>query len=97
MHSIYDQLFHHVHLTTLTIDVVKPVNEKIKSFADAQRSRFHQLVSIQRALVQHASLEPTLWWFRNRFSSSRYVTLVEQQIDLFRMLHNIDAIVSDPR
>lgn len=94
MHSIYDRLFHYAHLT---IAVDKPVDEEIKSFVDAQRSRFHQLVSIQRALVVHASLEPTLWWFRNRFSSSRYDTLVGHQIDLFRMLHNIDAIVSDHR
>lgn len=70
-------------------------DEEITSFADAQRSRFHQLISTQRTLVQHASLEPTLWWFKNSFSTNRYSVLVDQQIDLFRMLHNIDAIVSD--
>ena len=105
MHSIYDQLFHSEHDNILYMDTSESgeakedeeEKEEIKSFADAQRSRFHLLISIQRALVQHASLEPTLWWFKNSFSSTRYVTLVDQQTDLFRMLHNIDAIVSNRR
>ena len=97
MHSIYDRLFHYSHSTTLTIDDEKSTENEVKSFADAQRSRFHQLISVQLTLVQHAALEPTLWWFRNRFSGSRYDTMVQKQIDLFRMLNNIDAIVSNHR
>ncbi|CAF2892029.1 unnamed protein product [Rotaria sp. Silwood2] len=93
MHSIYDQMFPHENLDVDIIDVEKQNEQEIESFIDAQRSRFHQLISSQRVLVGHASLEPTMWWFQNRFSSSRYETLLEQQIDMFRMLHNIDAIL----
>lgn len=105
MHLIYDRLFHADHDSILYMDTSESSEtkepegeeeeEEIKSFADAQRSRFHQLISTQRVLVQHASLEPTLWWFKNSFSSVPYAKLVDQQTDLFRMLHNIDAIVSD--
>jgi hypothetical protein len=35
-----------------------------------------------------------MWWFQNKFPSVRYDTLAEQQIDMFRMLHNLDVIVS---
>ena len=69
MHSIYDQLFHREHLDVVTVDIEKENAEEIKSFVDAQRSRFHQLISSQRTLVGHASLEPTMWWFQNNFSS----------------------------
>ncbi|CAF3358711.1 unnamed protein product [Rotaria sp. Silwood1] len=93
MHSIYDQLSPHENLNVDIIDVEKQNEQEIKSFIDAQRSRFHQLISSQRVLVGHASLEPAMWWFHNSFSSIRYDTLVEQQIDMFRMLHNIDAIL----
>lgn len=70
MHSIYDRLFHGEHDNILYMDSSESSNDKevepededeeITSFADAQRSRFHQLISTQRTLVQHASLEPTL-------------------------------------
>jgi len=94
MHSIYDQLFHYKHLNVIAVDIEKEKEQEIKSFVDAQRTRFHQMISGQRALVDHASLEPTMWWFQNSFSSIRYETLVTQQTDMFRMLHNVDAIVS---
>jgi hypothetical protein len=94
MHSIHDQLFHYVHLDVTVIDVEKKNRKEIKSFADAQRSRFHQLISSQRVLIKHALLEPMMWWFQNKFPSVRYDTLAEQQIDMFRMLHNLDVIVS---
>jgi hypothetical protein len=94
MHSIYDQLFHQDQLDAVALDIEKQDDREIKSFIDAQRSRFHQLISSQRALVAQVSLEPTMWWFQNSFSSSRYDTLLQHQFDIFRMLHNIDAIVS---
>ncbi|CAF3606759.1 unnamed protein product [Rotaria sordida] len=94
IHSIYDQLFPHENLEVDIIDVEKKNEQEIKSIIDTQRSRFHQLISSQRVLVGHASLEPTMWWFHNSFSSIRYDTLVEQQIDMFRMLHNIDTILT---
>ncbi len=94
MHSIHDQLFHYKHLNTNIIDLEIKDAQEIQSFVDAQRSRFHQLISGQRALVGHASLEPTMWWFRNNFSSIRYESLAVQQTDMFRMLHNVDAIVN---
>jgi len=96
MHSIYDQLFHYKHLDMSTeIELEDKNAQEIKSFLDAQRNRFHQLISSQRLLVEHAALEPTMWWFRNHFSSVRYQSLVSQQVDIFRMLHNIDAIVCE--
>lgn len=49
---------------------------------------------MQRLLVSYASLEPSYWWLKNDFSSSRYKILVEQQIDIYRMLHNINSSVS---
>ncbi len=94
IHLIYDKLFYYEHLHVTVVDVEKQVEQEIKSFIDGQRGRFHQLISGQRVLVKHTSLEPTLWWFKNSFSSIRYNTLLEQQNDMFRMLHNIDAIVS---
>ncbi len=94
MHIIHDKLFHYEHLDVTVVDMEKENEQEMKSFLDAQRSHFHQLISGQRALVGHASLEPTMWWFQNNFSSIRYGTLVGQQVDIFRMLHNIDAIVS---
>jgi len=94
MHSIYDQLFHYEHLDVIAIDIEKENEQEIKSFVDVQRARFHLLISGQRTLVGHASLEPTMWWFQNKFSSIRYETLLAQQTDMFRMLHNVDAIVS---
>ncbi|CAF1406378.1 unnamed protein product [Rotaria sordida] len=93
MHSIYDQLAPHENLDIEIIDVEKKNEQEIKSVIDAQRSRFQQLISSQRILVGHAALEPTMWWFHNNFSSIRYDTLVEQQVNMFRMLYNIDAIL----
>jgi len=78
----------------IAVDIEKEKEQEIKSFVDAQRTHFHQMISGQRALVDHASLEPTMQWFQNSFSSIRYETLVTQQTDMFRMLHNVDAIVS---
>jgi hypothetical protein len=92
MHSIYDQLFHHQHSRESLIHL--EFEEKtIKSFINAQRCHFHQLIAVQRTLVEHASLEPTLWWVNNAFSTKRYNELVQQQINTFRILHNIDSIV----
>lgn len=95
MHSIYDQLFNYKHDNNSNIEIETNEEQEIKSFLDAQRTRFHQLISGQRVLVTQASYEPTMWWFPNTFSSVRYDTLVSQQLDIFRMLHNIDTIVSD--
>jgi hypothetical protein len=94
MHSIHDQLFHYEHLDVIAINIEKEDKKEIKSFVDAQRTRFHHLISGQQALIGHASLEPTMWWSQNNFSSIRYKTLNAQQTDMFRMLHNVDAIVS---
>ena len=97
MHSIYDRLFDYKHGGTSSLEMEKSNEQEIKSFLDAQRTRFHQLISGQRILVEHASHEPTMWWSQNSFSVVRYQTLVSQQLDIFRMLHNVDAIVSDKR
>jgi chemotaxis protein histidine kinase CheA len=94
MHIIHDQIFHYRHLNTNIVDIEIKDTQEIRSSVDAQRSRFHQLISGQRALIGHASLEPTMWWFRNNFSVLRYESLAVQETDMFRMLHNVDAIVS---
>jgi len=92
MHSIYDKLFHYNHsresLTQLDLG-----EKKVESFIDVQRCHFYRLTSLQRTLVEHASLEPALWWINNAFSTRRYTALVEQQINTFRMLYDIDATV----
>ncbi|CAM4863385.1 unnamed protein product [Rotaria socialis] len=93
MQSIYDQFLPDDNSDIGIINVEKQNEQEVKSFIDTQRSRFHQLISSQRALVGHVALEPTLWWFHNTFSTARYETLVQQQVDMFRMLHNIDAIL----
>ncbi|CAF1333701.1 unnamed protein product [Adineta steineri] len=90
MHKVYDELFHHQHLEK-DISIYFNNKNQIKPFLDKQRSYFHQLISSQRILVSNASIEPTFCWFKNGFSSSRYNLIVQQQIDIFRMLHNIDA------
>ena len=87
MHKIFDELFHHEHSEK---DFSK---DQIKSFLQQQRSSFHQLINFQRILVSNASVEPTFCWFQNRFSNTRYNLIVQQQIDVFRVLHNIDAAV----
>ena len=89
MHDVYDELFHDEQIekdTSITIDPI--------SFLDKQRSQFNQLISSQRILVLNASLEPSFFWFKNSFSSIRYNLIVQQQINIFRMLNNIDIAVS---
>jgi hypothetical protein len=93
MHEVFDQLFDHEHLEK-DISIYFDNENEIKSFLDKQRSCFQQLISSQRILVSNASIEPAFFWFKNQFSSSRYNLIVQQQIDIFRMLHNIDAAVS---
>jgi hypothetical protein len=66
----------------------------MKSFLDKQRSSFYQLINIQRILVSNSSMEPSFFWFKNSFSSSRYDLIVQQQIDIFTMLNHIDIAVS---
>lgn len=94
MHSIYDQLFHHQHSRQSIVDL-ELQERKVESVIDAQRSHFHRLITVQRTLVEYASVEPTLWWVNNAFSTKRYNTLVQQEINTFRMLHNIDATVCE--
>ena len=59
IHSIYDQLFHHDHSHESHIHL-ELEQRKVEPFIDAQLSRFHRLISFQRTLIEHASLEPTL-------------------------------------
>jgi hypothetical protein len=93
MYEVYHQLFHYEHLEK-DISIHFDNKNEIKSFIDKQRSSFQQLINSQRILVLNASIEPSCFWFKNQFSSSRYNLIVQQQIDMFRMLHNIDAAVS---
>lgn len=93
MHKVYDELFHHEHVENKNSIYLENENE-IESFLIEQRSIFQQLIISQRIFVSNASIEPTFFWFKNEFSSSRYNLIVQQQIHIFRMLHNIDAAVS---
>ncbi|CAF0844950.1 unnamed protein product [Adineta steineri] len=90
MHSIYDQLFHHDHSheSLIQLDLEEQKNE---SFISTQRNSFYSLINVQRTLVEHASLEPTFWWMKNAFSTKRYNILVQKQVHIYNMLHNIDA------
>lgn len=94
MYEVSEHLFHYQHLeNNISIDF----NQKyeIKSFLDKQkRSSFYQLINIQRILVSNSSMEPSFFWFKNSFSSSRYNLIVQQQINIFTMLHYIDIAVS---
>ena len=96
MHLIYDQLFHHQHSRQSIVDL-ELVENKIESVIDYQRIDFYRLINIQRTLVEYASVEPTLWWVNNAFSTKRYNILVQQQIKTFQMLHNIDTAVRRKR
>jgi len=89
---IYNKVFHHEDTEQTTIDFSKL--DDIKYYIDTQRRYFHKMISIQRILVCSASIEPSCWWLNNGFSNSRYKTLVQQQIDIYRMLHNINTSVS---
>jgi len=89
---IYNKVFHHEDTEENTIDFSQL--DDIKYYIDNERRCFHKLISIQRTLVCYASIEPSCWWLNNGFSSSRYKTLVQQQIDIYRMLHNINTSVS---
>lgn len=92
MHTIYDKLFHHNHSRESLINI-ELEEQTVNSFIDFQRSQFHRLISVQLTLIEHASLEPALCWINNAFSTKRYSTLVQQQLDTFRMLYNIDTTV----
>jgi hypothetical protein len=96
MGSIYNQLFCLEHTNETSIDVEQQ-EQKIQSFFNTQRNHFYQLITTQRSLIQHASAEPSLWWFNNNFSTDRYQSLVQQEIDIFLILHNIDTAVSNTR
>jgi hypothetical protein len=85
-------MFHHQHPRRRSITIDQ--QQEIKVGIDLQRSHFHQLISSQRILVNCASLEPSVWWFNHGFSSTRYSILVQEQLDMFRMLHNMHATVS---
>ncbi|UJR20442.1 hypothetical protein I4U23_023573 [Adineta vaga] len=87
IHFVYDQFFQHEHSRRLSISIDQ--EQEIKFHIDLQRRHFHQLISSQRTQVNYASLEPSIWWFNYGFSSSRYNLLVQQQLDIFRMLHNM--------
>jgi uncharacterized protein YhaN len=92
IHSAYDQFFQHQHLEEFSINIDQ--QQKVKSHFDTQRNRFHQMISAQRTLIGHASREPSLWWFNYIFSPSRYSVLAQQQLDIFRILHSMNATVS---
>ena len=92
IHSVYDKFFQHQHSRRFSITIDQ--QQEIKYGNNIQRSHFHQQISSQRTLVNSASLEPSIWWFNYGFSSSRYNILVQQQLDMFRMLHNMHATVS---
>ncbi len=92
IHSIYDQFFQHQHARRSSITLEQ--QQEIKFNIDIQRRHFHQLISSQRTLVNYASLEPSICWFNYGFSSSRYSLLVQQQLDMFRMLDSMYATVS---
>jgi len=86
MHEVYDELFHDKHFSICLNN-----ENEMKSFLHKQRPKFQQLISFQRIFVANASIEPTFFWFKNDFSSNRYEKIVPRQIDMFRILHNIDA------
>lgn len=92
MHLIYDKLFHHNHSRESLIDI-EFENISTKSFINSQQNSFYNLINLQRTLVEHASLEPTLWRGNNAFSTKRYNSLVQHQLNTFQMLYNIDATV----
>ncbi|CAF4574337.1 unnamed protein product, partial [Didymodactylos carnosus] len=90
VHIIYDQLLllrTNNTTTTIQIDIDKQL--KLGAFLASQHSIFQSLIDVQRILVGEASVEPTFWL--KSFSKSQYKTLIQQQIDVFRMLHNIDT------
>ncbi|CAF1053029.1 unnamed protein product [Rotaria sp. Silwood1] len=89
MHSVYATLFHYNNLKEYCIHLELEEKE-MESFINDERSYFHRLISLQRTLVEHASLEPTLWWINKGFSTKFYSILTQQQIDTYRMLHSID-------
>jgi hypothetical protein len=94
MRSIYNDLFYLEHSNEVAIDIEQE-EQSIKSFFDTQRNHFHQLITTQRTLIGYASAEPSFWWFNNNFSTDRYMTLIQQEIDMFQMLYNIDTAVSN--
>jgi hypothetical protein len=68
--------------------------KEINLTTDLQRNNFTHLISTQRTLLNSALQEPSVWWFNYAFSSERYNTLIKEQVDMFRMLHNMHTAVS---
>jgi len=88
IHSVYDEFFEHQpHSDSFE------VTEEVKYNVARHRKYFNQLINSQRKLVDCASLEPSFWWFNYGFSSSKYKALVQQELDVFRMMHNLHAAV----
>ncbi|CAF1538665.1 unnamed protein product [Didymodactylos carnosus] len=92
IHTVYDQLLlhtesHPLNSNTFKINIAK--ESLIGAFLSQQFSKFQKLIGAQYTLITQASIEPTFWL--NKFSTTQYKALITQQIDIFRMLHNIDT------
>ena len=92
IHDVYDRIFQHPYSSRLAIDIEQV--KEIKFLFGMEQTHFLDLISMQRTLVSCASREPCLWFFSYGFSSSRYRILVQHQLDMFRILHSMDATVS---
>ena len=93
MHLIFDQLFHFEQSNEFSIDIL--VEKTItKPLFNTHRCRFQQMIHSQQNLIKDASLEPKFWCLTKIFSQTCYKKLLEQEIDMFTMLHNINATVS---
>lgn len=89
----YNEVFHHHPSGPIENIVELSELNDIKYYIENERRLFHQIISVQQTLVDYASVEPSWCWLKNAFSNSRYTILVQQQIEIYRMLHNINTSV----
>jgi hypothetical protein len=93
MDFIYNQFYYPEQLDHVSLNIDQQ-EENIKSSFQIKRDDIYQLIITQQTLIEHASVEPSLWWLHNNFSTNRYKTLVQQEIDIFQLLFCINTTVS---
>ncbi|CAF1028782.1 unnamed protein product [Adineta ricciae] len=75
---------------TFAVDLLKTnIQDTLKTCRPSACSKI--FANSQRIQLNYASLEPSIWWFNYGFSPSQYDLLIKQQLDMFRMLHNMHA------
>jgi hypothetical protein len=89
-----DFIYNQFYSPEVSLHIDQQEEENKKSSFQIKRDDIYQLITAQRALIEHSSIEPSLWCLHNNFSTNRYKILVQQEIDIFQLLFCINTTVS---